>query len=141
MILINPTTVTGIKNKLPKVKSLGTIAYHLKNLENENIITKTKEVKKQGQPTTYKISSQEISKRMKEGKKEEREQELICLNIIKDNPHITDDEIIAKLKNEGYEEKYGDRIWSDTPFNLANNHLTTINYKITEKGLKYLKKK
>jgi hypothetical protein len=48
-----PSTPTKIQKKMGV--SLGTVAYHLNDLEKLGIVIKTKDKSKRGQPTTYKI--------------------------------------------------------------------------------------
>ncbi len=134
-ILVNPSTVTEIKNQLPKVKSLGTIAYHLRNLESENIITKIKDKKKQGQPTTYSVKSKESLAFFEKMDAREKKEKIAFLLHLKKNPGISDNQIINDLINQGFNEDS----MADSSMAVLNENLATMSYNITKKGEKFLK--
>ena len=134
-ILTNPSTVTEIKNKLPKIKSFGTIAYHLKELELDHIITKEKQKKIRGQPTIYKIQTKDVLSRINQIKNEEQKVTLLFLEYIKDHPYANTLEVDEFLDGiPGYYEAY-----QDIPSEAVNNRLASFHYKISGKGLKFLK--
>lgn len=134
-ILSTPSTVTEIKKKLPDVSSLGTIAYHLKNLEEENLITKNKDKKKQGRPTTYRLESKEIREEIRKYKEEEKEILISCLDIMNKNPNITENQLINEMENLGFEyDKFIDKI-----MDTINNKFSIISFTITYKGKEFLK--
>ena len=135
-ILSSPSSVTEIKSKLPEVKSFGTIAYHLKNLKNEGVVTSVKDNKKQGQTTIYKLNSPEIIKRISAWNKTKKEMELIILKKIKENPLIEDGELSNILEQEGLDWEFGE----DIILECAGKHLSVLCHKITPKGEKFLKK-
>jgi len=134
-ILSKPTTVTEIKRKLPKVKSFGSISYHLKNLEREGVITKEKETKKQGQPTKYKLNSPGIKKRIKEFYDQKKKYKIAFLNQIKQNPMKEDAVVTNELENAGFNYD----IIKDISMDSENEKLAVFCWKITQKGEKFLK--
>jgi len=134
-ILENPTSPTEIKKKLKDVNSFGTIAYHLKQLEEEGVITKEKDNKKQGQPTKYKLNSPEIRKRIKISNEEEEKRKIAFLNCIKENPLKEDAVIMNMLENEGFDDDW----MAETSMNCNNENLAVFCWKITKKGENFLK--
>jgi hypothetical protein len=135
-ILLVPSTVTEIKTKLPKVKSFGTIAYHLKNLEKENIITKNNIVKVKGEPIKYQILDKKTRDWYNKYDRERKKYRYAFLKHIRDNPNIEDEKMILDLKNQGYEED----LMGDVSLGGSNNNFSMLCHRITPKGLNFIKK-
>jgi DNA-binding PadR family transcriptional regulator len=133
-ILSTPATVTEIKNKAKNIESFGTIAYHLAKLEKESIVEKVKDHEKRGRPTTYSLVDKKLIEFYKERKKNEIIARTLILKKIKEQPLITDDELMAYVEKSGLEEYALEEI-----FGCSNAKLSTISYKITPKGAKFLK--
>jgi predicted transcriptional regulator len=133
--LSKPATVTELKNKIPRIKSFGTLAYHLEKLEKENLITKKKENKKQGQPTTYSIVSEKIRKIFDKYNRKKKQMLIAFLKFIKNNPNIGDREMINKLEQQGF-DKY---LIGDTSMDSSNDNYSVLAHRITPKGEKFLK--
>jgi len=135
-ILVVPTTVTELKNKLGKnVKSFGTLAYHLKILEKESLITKDKDNKSQGQPTKYKLVSKEQLKRILNMQEETKKYQLTFLKYIQENPLKDDATMLNDLENMGFNSE----IMGDVAFDCSNNKFSVLCHKITKKGESFLK--
>jgi DNA-binding HxlR family transcriptional regulator len=135
-VLLKPSTVTEIKTKIPKIKSFGTIAYHLKRFEEEGIVIKKKEANKQGKPTTYQIKENSLIKSYKKEIEEEEKKLNDLLLIIKNNPEITRKELISKLEEADREDLIHSDVFADK---LHNQNYCSYILKITKKGLKHLK--
>jgi len=133
-ILSEPTKVQDIKKAIPRIKSFGTVAYHLKQLEREGIITKHKEKKKQGQPTFYKIQSREVLNKIKQDKEEDKKYKILFLKYLEQNPGVSDKQLIADLMNVGLDLG----IIGDLTTDCLNDNLYVLMYKITPKGKKFL---
>jgi predicted transcriptional regulator len=134
-ILVEPTTVTEIKNKLKEIKSFGSISYHLKNLIKEGIVIKEKDTKSQGQPTRYKLNSKKVLTRIKNLNEWVNKNTLIYLKFLKDNPLISDNNMLNELEKRGFNrDVMGDRATDS----LIKNY-SEIYHKITPKGERYIK--
>jgi len=134
-ILVNPTTVTTLKEKLPQVKSFGNLSYHLKILENEEIIAKDKDKKKPGQPTKYHIVSKIQLAQISKDNKEKMKVDIAYLEQIAKNPMQDHNILYLELKNKGIDLA---NVNSDITSDSINENLVTQHFKITPKGLKYL---
>lgn len=137
-VLVKPTTVTEVKNKLPKIKSFGTVAYHLKELEKEGIITKVKQEKEQGRPTSYQVREKKILDAFKEIEKTEESIRISLLKLLKRTPSISDDEAIDIIAQES---KIDPEIIGDVLTDMDYQGLAEICWKILPKGERYLKNK
>lgn len=133
-ILIEPSTVTEIKTKLKDVESFGTIAYHLKKLESEAIVTKKKDSSKRGSPTTYSLTDKDFVEILKTDRKYSIVAKKEILKLVNENPMIEDGEITSHIKRSGLPEAALDEV-----LECVNDNLTTLHFKITKKGLKFLK--
>jgi DNA-binding HxlR family transcriptional regulator len=134
-ILAKPTTVTELKNKIKGVRSFGTLAYHLKNLESEGIITKNE--KKKGEQIRYSLMDKRISKLLEKLKEKEKEAKIIILKKLKENPLMSDQELERYLEQSILDEKELPHV-IDQIFGCSNENLATLHFKITPKGLKFL---
>jgi len=134
-VLSEPSTVTEIKNKIPRIKSFGTLAYHLKILEKEKVITKEKQKKKQGQPTTYKIVSNKVKASAEEYNRKFSRHFLEVLNMIDKNPNLNQNDLYNRLMEKGLDMGY----IGDALTDAYNENYTILSSKITEKGKQFLK--
>lgn len=134
-ILIKPSTVTEIKNKIPELKSFGTLSYHLKQLENDHIITKEKQAKKQGQPTFYKLVDQKTKNILDKMEALDTKIKIAALKIVKEHPNISDDHLVNALVKQGFDSELA----GDITMGLVGDNLTELQHEITIKGEKFLK--
>jgi len=132
-VLIEPSTITDLKNKIPEVKSFGTLVYHLNLLENEGKITK-KHKEKKGDKILYKLTDAKIIKVFEEMEKRDKKYLIAFLKMIKSNPHIEDSILLNKLEQEGFDSNLMNDIFS----NSISRHFSVIQHKITPRGLKFL---
>lgn len=137
-ILVDPTTVTGIKEILKDVESFGTIAYHLKKLQDDGIIDNRKDTSKRGSPTTYFLVDKNLIEAMKEIRRDSIMGKMEVLKIVKDREFIEEGELTALLERSGIPEK-DIGIVVDEIFGCSNEKLTTMHFKITPRGLRFLK--
>jgi len=135
-ILEVPATVTEIKLKLRDVKSFGTIAYHLKNLEEECVIKKNKDTSKRGSPTKYSLIDKNLIEVIKKMREDSIVSKQAILKKIKEQPLIEDREISRFVEISDLPHTAVDDI-----FGCTNENLATLHFKITEKGEKFLKQK
>lgn len=139
-ILSIPTGVSELKEQIKEVSSFGTIAYHLKELESEGLISKYKQEKKRGQPTKYFLTSlkKNPKKMIEYWKKREK---LIIKNtllFLKENLNSTEEQIQEYLINKIKLVKYSGE--GDIVFNLiVNSNYVKPIYKLTPEGEKFLK--
>jgi DNA-binding PadR family transcriptional regulator len=131
----NPSTVTEIKNKIPEIKSFGTLAYHLKKLKTDGIITKKKEENKQGQPTKYKLQSLKEIERLEKWREERKKEKIIFLEFLKKNELVEDNDMLNRLELEGHDLDF----MGDASMSCVGDKLATLHFKITPKGKKFLK--
>lgn len=134
-VLSTPSTVTEIKNKIPEITSFGTLSYHLKNLENERIITKTKDKKKQGQPTRYKLESPEVIERLEKFRNIVIQNKVSVLRLIEKDEFIEDSIMLKTLERQGGDSEF----IGDMSMECVNENLATLHFKITPKGKQFLK--
>jgi len=131
--LSTPATVTELKKRTPNIKSFGSIAYHLKKLENKGIVTKKADTTKRGHPTTY-ILNKDMLLIINEEKKRREKGMRVILEKIKQKPYITDNELTTFINQSGI-----DYLLEDDIFETINNNLSTICFKLTPKGEKFIK--
>ena len=136
-LLRNPLTATDLKERLPSVSSMGTIAYHLKNLEESGIVVKEKMEKVRGQPTYYYLA---ILKRLgfKDWSELERSQQKDKLK-----KHIKLLKDIASRPQDAFElvDRYDPDEQDDDLFDMIFNRNDKIKLmaEITEEGKRFLK--
>ncbi len=133
-ILITPSTVTVLKDKLKDVDSFGTIAYHLKKLEEEGIVEKEKDTSKRGSPTTYSLIDKSIIHIIKERNKNAKISKKAILREIKENPMIEDAILSLFVERADLPHLSLDKI-----FDCTNEGLATLHFKITKKGERFLR--
>lgn len=135
-ILIKPTTVTELKEKIKDVKSFGTIAYHINELMKEGIITKNEKEKK-GDKITYQVSSKEKMKFYSDLKKTEEDYIKKVLTFVKNKPNIERQDLLIYFEKLGVDIDY---IYQQM-LECENENYMSVFYKINPKGEKFLKQK
>ena len=133
--LQKPATVTELKRRIPRIKSFGTLAYHLEMLRNEGIVTRDKKGKKKGQSIIYSITSPKIQKKYLDIKNEQKKFTIAFLKLIKENPNLGDKEMLIKLEQQGFNEETMGDISMDS---IAENY-SVMAHRITDKGKQFLK--
>lgn len=133
-VLKNPTSVSDLKNKIPEVSSFGTIAYHLKQLENEGLIKKKKISDERGKPTYYFLKN---VKKIPSTKKEIEKlyEKLILGGMIK-----TLELLKKKPREDDFFIKYNDGELADSIMDCNIKGLSKISHTLTEEGEAFLKK-
>lgn len=149
-LLTYPKTVTQLKKELPEISSLGTLAYHLKELLNKGIVKKHKEKNKQGSPTLYYLTtskslyeSPEQWQHIEEDKRRIYKNEILNF-LLKTKEPVFEGDIFNLIRK--YEELSADDFVSDNfgyldimyevIEDLSKEGL--IGYNITPNGKKYL---
>jgi predicted transcriptional regulator len=140
-LLSTPLTATDIKEKLPHIKSMGTIAYHLNNMAKEGFIVRDKQEHVRGQPTYFywaMLKREGVKNWYELQQIQLKKKEKLQLNILREvvnkkniDPYELDEYMGEKEENN--EDDVYDFIFNN------NNEYLKLSVEITDKGREALK--